>query len=99
MPLAFLLSGFLADHVFNPLLVEGGALANTFVGQALGVGPARGVGLMIICSGFLLFIISGIAFGNKHIRNIETEIPDVVVESKTSDKDTDMEQQIAASSS
>ncbi len=99
MPLAFLLSGFLADHVFNPLLVEGGALANTFVGQALGVGPARGVGLMIICSGFLLFIISGIAFGNKHIRNIETEIPDVVVESKTSDKDTDLEQQIAASSS
>ena len=33
MPVAFLLSGILADNVFNPLLVEGGALANTFVGR------------------------------------------------------------------
>ncbi len=51
MPIAFLLSGFLADHVFNPLLVEGGKLANTFVGRWIGVGPTRGIGLMLITSG------------------------------------------------
>lgn len=80
MPIAFLLSGFLADHVFNPLLVEGGALANTFVGRWIGVGPTRGIGLMLISSGIILFIVSGIAYANPRIRNLETEIPDAVVE-------------------
>lgn len=86
MPLAFLLSGFLADKVFNPLLVEGGALADTFVGSLLGTGPARGIGLMIICSGITLYIVSAVAFSNKHIRNIETEIPDVVIEDAEEDR-------------
>ncbi len=78
MPLAFILSGVLADNVFNPLLVEGGALADTFVGRLLGVGPGRGIGLMMICSGLLMLIISVIAYANPHIRNVETEIPDVL---------------------
>jgi DHA3 family macrolide efflux protein-like MFS transporter len=78
MPIAFLLSGILADHVFNPLLVEGGALADTFVGAWLGVGEGRGIGLMMICSGLFLFIVSAIAYANPRIRNIETEIPDAI---------------------
>ncbi len=80
MPLAFILSGVLADKVFNPLLVEGGALAQTFVGDLIGVGPGRGIGLMIICSGLLLLIISGLAFANPRIRGIETNIPDAIIE-------------------
>ena len=80
MPLAFVLSGLLADHVFNPLLVEGGALADTFVGTVFEVGPGRGIGLMMVCSGMLLLIISGIAYANPRIRNIETEIPDALPE-------------------
>jgi len=78
MPLAFILSGVLADYVFNPLLVEGGRLADTIVGHWIGVGPGRGIGLMIICSGLVLLVVSGIAYANPRIRNIETEIPDVV---------------------
>lgn len=78
MPIAFLLSGFLADHVFNPSLVEGGKLANTFVGRWIGVGPSRGIGLMLITSGVILFIISGFAYANPRIRNLDTEIPDAV---------------------
>lgn len=78
MPIAFLLSGFLADHVFNPLLVEGGRLANTFVGRWIGVGPTRGIGLMLITSGIILFIVSGFAYANPRIRNLEEEIPDAV---------------------
>jgi hypothetical protein len=80
MPLAFILSGILADNVFIPLLVEGGALANTFVGDWLGVGPGRGIGLMMICSGIFLLIISGIAYANPRIRKIETEVPDALPE-------------------
>jgi len=78
MPLAFILSGILADKVFNPLLVEGGALADTFVGAWIGVGEGRGIGLMMICSGLFLFIVSGLAYANPRIRNIETEIPDAI---------------------
>lgn len=78
MPPAFILSGILADNVFNPLLVEGGGLANTSIGEFLGVGPGRGVGLMMICNGIFLLIVSGLAYANPHIRNIETEIPDAV---------------------
>lgn len=78
MPFAFLLSGVLADKVFTPLLLEGGTLADTFVGDLLGVGPGRGIGLMLICSGLFLLLISGLAYLNPRIRNIESEIPDVI---------------------
>ena len=78
MPFAYVLSGVLADQVFNPWLVEGGALASTFVGRWIGVGAGRGIGLMMICSGLLLMAASGIAFANPRIRNIESEIPDAI---------------------
>jgi MFS family permease len=80
MPLAFILSGVLADRVFNPLLVAGGALAETFVGRWLGVGNGRGIGLMMICSGLILMLASVIAFANPRIRHIESEIPDAVID-------------------
>ncbi|MBG0785050.1 MAG: MFS transporter [Anaerolineaceae bacterium] len=85
MPLAFILSGILADHVFNPLLVEGGKLANTFVGRWLGVGPSRGIGLMMISSGLILLVVSFLVYLNPRIRNIETEIPDAIPESAPTD--------------
>lgn len=80
MPLAYILSGVLADRVFNPWLVEGGALAETFIGQLVGVGSGRGIGLMMICSGILLMLVSAVAFANPRIRNLETEIPDATPE-------------------
>ena len=85
MPLAFILSGILADNIFNPLLVEAGGLANTVIGDILGVGPGRGVGLMMISSGLILLIVSGFAFANPRIRNIEKEIPDVVLDDDPSE--------------
>ena len=78
MPLAFILSGVMADNVFSPLLVEGGALADTFVGEIIGVGPGRGIGLMLICGGLLMLFISGLAYANPRIRRIEADIPDAV---------------------
>ena len=78
MPLAFILSGVFADQIFTPALEIGGPLANTIVGNVVGVGPGRGIGLMIICSGILLLMVSVIAYANPRIRNIETEIPDAI---------------------
>ena len=85
MPLAFILSGVLADNVFNPLLVEGGRLADTFVGRWIGVGPSRGVGLMLIASGLILLVVSFFVYLNPRIRHIETEIPDAIPDTVSAD--------------
>ncbi len=78
MPLAFLLSGILADRIFTPLLLEEGALADTFIADWIGVGPGRGLGLMLATSGFVLLLVSLLAYANPRIRNLESEIPDAV---------------------
>ena len=78
MPLAFLISGPLADYVFEPLMSEGGMLANTLIGALLGTGPGRGIGLMFVISGLLGVIVSGLAYLNPRIRNVEQELPDVI---------------------
>ena len=80
MPVAFLISGPLADKVFEPLMMEGGSLAQSFLGQLLGVGPGRGIGFMYLIGmvGMLFAIL--ISFANPRIRNVETELPDVIEE-------------------
>jgi MFS family permease len=52
LPLAFVLAGPLADRVFGPALQPGGALAGT-LGALTGVGPGRGLAVMIIALGLL----------------------------------------------
>ena len=78
MPLAFILAGPLADKFFEPLLMDGGALANTFVGQTLGTGVGRGIGLMFIISGLIGIIVSLFVYLNPRIRNLESELPDAL---------------------
>lgn len=97
MPLAFLLSGILADSVFNPLLMEGGALAGTFVGRIIGTGPGRGIGLMLVFSGLILLLVSAIAYANPRIRHIETEIPDAVVETSDANVPLGADEKVHAS--
>ena len=87
MPLAFLLAGPLADRVFEPLLQEGGALANGWIGNLVGTGPGRGIGLLFIISALVLWITSIVAFANPHIRRIETELPDIIVEEEETTDD------------
>jgi DHA3 family macrolide efflux protein-like MFS transporter len=78
MPIAFLLSGPLADRIFNPLMAEGGALASTFLGRILGTGPGRGIGLLMIVSCLFMWTTSLMAYANPRIRNLEEEIPDAI---------------------
>jgi hypothetical protein len=87
MPLAFLISGPLADRVFEPLMADNGALAGTFVGSILGTGPGRGIGLMFILSGLLLIVASIFAYLNPRVRNIETEIPDAIPDDEETEKE------------
>jgi MFS family permease len=77
MPVAYLAAGPLADYVFNPLLVEGGALAGS-VGRAIGVGPGRGIGLLFIIMGLAVFAATAVAFSYSRLRRVELELPDMV---------------------
>jgi MFS family permease len=76
-PLAFLLAGPLADQIFNPLLALDGLLADT-LGQLLGTGPGRGIGLLFVLMGTVKVAITLIARLNPHLRNVEDELPDAV---------------------
>ncbi len=67
---AYLLAGPLADYIFTPLLIEGGALANS-VGSIIGTGEGRGVGLMFIIVGTCIIIIGLKVFRSNQLRNLE----------------------------
>ncbi|HEX2209385.1 MAG TPA: MFS transporter [Longimicrobium sp.] len=58
-PIAYLAAGPIADRVFRPLLMEGGPLANS-IGQVIGTGPGRGIGLMLILGGILLMAVTAV---------------------------------------
>ncbi len=76
-PLAYLLAGPLADRVAEPLMAEGGALAGS-AGRILGVGPGRGIGLIIVLTGLVVAIAPLIAAFIRPIRRVEVELPDAV---------------------
>jgi DHA3 family macrolide efflux protein-like MFS transporter len=76
-PLAYLIAGPLADGVFGPLMSEGGALAGS-VGSVIGVGQARGIGLIFILSGVLMLLVTAAAYAYPRLRLVEDELPDVV---------------------
>ncbi len=76
-PVAFLVAGPLADYVFEPLLAVDGPLAGT-VGQIIGVGPGRGVGLMFITLGIAVGLTLAVGYMNPRLRNVEKELPDAI---------------------
>ena len=79
MPIAFLLAGPLADKIFGPLMDVNGALANTFLGNLLGAGAGRGIGLMFVLSAVIGILVTIIAYANPRIRNIDEELPNITV--------------------
>lgn len=70
-PIAYALSGVLADRVFNPLLLEGGWLAKS-VGSIIGTGPGRGIGFMFIVFGVLIVFLSLVTGRSKVIKELES---------------------------
>jgi MFS transporter, DHA3 family, macrolide efflux protein len=77
VPIGDFSAGPLADKIFIPLLMPGGALADT-VGRVVGVGPGRGIGLMFLTMAAVPGIAALFGFLNPRIRNVETELPDAV---------------------
>ena len=84
-PLAYIVAGPLVDRVFRPLLLEGGALADS-VGQLIGVGPSRGTGFMFMVVGAVSMVVAALGYLNPHVRNVEDELPDAVVPDEAPDE-------------
>jgi MFS family permease len=78
-PLAYLVAGPLADKLFEPLLAPAGPLTGS-IGQIVGVGPGRGIGLMFLIMGVLKVAASLGGHLYSPIRRVEDELPDVLAD-------------------
>jgi hypothetical protein len=76
-PLAYLLAGPLAEKIFEPMMVPGGAL-NSELEPCLGSGAGRGIGLMFVLMGLVKITVSAAAYLNPRVRLVEDELPDAV---------------------
>lgn len=76
LPAACLVAGPLVDRVFDPSLAVGGSLARS-VGMVTGVGPGRGVGLLMMVLGLLTIFITFTCYSSPRLRMLEDELPDV----------------------
>jgi hypothetical protein len=74
---AYPTAGFLADHLFEPLMAEDGVLAGT-VGTVMGVGPGRGMGLMSSLMGACEVVVAIAGYLYPRTRLIEDELPDML---------------------
>ena len=79
-PIAFIVAGTLADNLFEPLLADSGGLGGPLA-ALVGSGEGRGIGLMFVLLGVLVAVTVFYAWRHPRIRNIESEIPDVELES------------------
>jgi MFS transporter, DHA3 family, macrolide efflux protein len=77
MPVAFLVAGPLAERVFEPLLMPGGALAGS-VGRVIGIGAGRGVGLLFMVLGAVIVAAVAVTALSPRVRRLEEELPDAV---------------------
>ncbi|HWM91674.1 MAG TPA: MFS transporter [Thermoanaerobaculia bacterium] len=75
LPLAYLIAGPLADHVFEPAMAPGGALAAS-VGAVIGTGQGRGIALMVLLLGIWLLLLVNVAHRYRPMRRVEDELPD-----------------------
>ncbi|MEM9189915.1 MAG: MFS transporter [Myxococcota bacterium] len=75
--LGILIAGTLAESVFEPMLVEGGSLADS-VGAWIGVGDGRGMAFMYVLIGLILIITTLVSAAFPALRLFEDRIPDHV---------------------
>ncbi len=75
VPLAMLTAGPLADLVFEPQMMPGGALTRVF-GSLVGVGRGAGMALMFVLFGGMALLVGVVSFMVRDIRDVEVLIPD-----------------------
>jgi hypothetical protein len=77
MPLGFVLAGWWADKMCEPLMAAGGGLAGS-VGGLIGAGPGRGMGLMMILTGVMATAWAVLGYRYRPLRYMEDDLPDAI---------------------
>ena len=77
IPVAYIVAGPLADRIFEPLMAADGLLAGS-VGQIIGVGPSRCMGLLFITMEILAILLTFAIYRYPRLRFVERELPDVI---------------------
>lgn len=71
--IAYLVTGPLVDHLFEPMLLDDGLLAGT-VGQLIGTGAGRGSAFFVMLMGLTNLIATFIAYQNLQVRRVELSV-------------------------
>jgi DHA3 family macrolide efflux protein-like MFS transporter len=74
VPISAIAAGGLADAVFEPLLMPGGALAGS-VGTVIGTGPGRGTALVLILVGLVPVLAAAMAYRSRPVLEVEDDPP------------------------
>jgi MFS transporter, DHA3 family, macrolide efflux protein len=72
---AYLLAGPLVDNVLNPLMAEGGIVAQ-MIGKVINTGMGQGVTLLLVILGIINLMVVAIAYREPRLRYLEQELPD-----------------------
>jgi MFS family permease len=76
IPVSLGLSGWLADHVFEPGFATAEAWGSKTLGWLVGTGPGAGLSLMIAISGIMVALVGLVGLLSPSIRNVERDLPD-----------------------
>jgi hypothetical protein len=76
VPLALLISGPLADKVFEPAFRTGGNWLANLLSPFVGLGVGSGMAAIMFIAGILGILVGVVAWMNPLIRNVETLLPD-----------------------
>ncbi|MCV3217385.1 MFS transporter [Plectonema radiosum NIES-515] len=76
IPLAALIAGPLADDVFEPLMAFDGPWSRNLIGQVIGSGPGRGIGLIFVLVGCCILVAALLGYQYPGIRELEENLPD-----------------------
>ena len=72
---AYLLAGPLVDNVLNPLMEEGGVIAQA-IGKIISTGMGQGVTLLLVILGVINLTVVAVAYREPRLRRLEKELPD-----------------------
>jgi MFS family permease len=79
LPVGALGAGVLAERVFEPSMMDGGALAGVF-GPVVGTGPGRGTALVFLLAGTMLVLLALAGAAVRSLRRLEVDVPDAIAD-------------------